>query len=207
MLAFEKRLPESFITEPPPAWNSANLGVLSGKSLGLIGVGAIGSEIARRALCFDMRVVGLRRSDRPFPFAAIEPAHSVLSVVDGADHVAIAAPATPQTHHLVDKGVLAAMKDGVHLVNIARGALIDQDALLEALDAGKVARASLDVVDPEPLPAGHPLYTHPGVRLSPHISWSGPITMPRTMEMFLANLQRYRHGEVLEGLVDVDAGY
>ena len=207
MLAFEKRLPESFITEPPSAWNSANLGVLSGKSLGLIGVGAIGSEIARRALCFDMRVVGLRRSDRPFPFAAIEPAHSVLALVDGADHVAIAAPATPQTHHLVDKGVLAAMKDGVHLVNIARGALIDQDALLEALDAGKVARASLDVVDPEPLPAGHPLYTHPGVRLSPHISWSGPITMPRTMEMFLANLQRYRHGEALEGLVDVDAGY
>ena len=207
MLAFEKRLPESFITEPPPAWNSANLGVLSGKTLGLIGVGAIGSEIARRALAFDMRLVGLRRSDRPFPFAAIEPAHSVLTLVDGADHVAIAAPATPQTHHLVDKGVLAAMKDGVHLVNIARGALIDQDALLEALDAGKVARASLDVVDPEPLPAGHPLYTHPGVRLSPHISWSGPITMPRTMEMFLANLQRYRHGEALEGLVDVDAGY
>ena len=207
MLAFEKRLPESFITEPPSAWNSANLGVLSGKTLGLIGVGAIGSEIARRALAFDMRVVGLRRSDRPFPFAAIEPAHSVVAVVDGADHVAIAAPATPQTHHLVDKGVLAAMKDGVHLVNIARGALIDQDALLEALDAGKVARASLDVVDPEPLPAGHPLYTHPGVRLSPHISWSGPITMPRTMEMFLANLQRYRHGEALEGLVDVDAGY
>ena len=207
MLAFEKRLPESFITEPPPAWNSASLGVLSGKTLGLIGVGAIGSEIARRALAFDMRLVGLRRSDRPFPFAAIEPAHSVLALVDGADHVAIAAPATPQTHHLVDKGVLAAMQDGAHLVNIARGALIDQDALLEALDAGKVARASLDVVDPEPLPAGHPLYTHPGVRLSPHISWSGPITMPRTMEMFLANLQRYRHGEVLEGLVDVDAGY
>ena len=207
ILAFEKRLPESFITEPPPAWNSANLGVLAGKTLGLIGVGAIGTEIARRALAFDMRVVGLRRSTRPFPLAGIEPAQSVTAVVEGADHVAIAAPATPETYHLIDKETLAAMKDGVHIVNIARGSLIDQDALLEALDAGRVARASLDVVDPEPLPAGHPLYTHPGVRLSPHISWSGPITMPRTMEMFLTNLARYRAGQPLEGLVDVDAGY
>jgi phosphoglycerate dehydrogenase-like enzyme len=207
MLAFEKRLPESFITEPPPAWNSANLGVLAGKTLGLIGVGAIGTEIARRALAFDMRVVGLRRSARPFPLSQIEPAHSVQAVVEGADHVVVAAPATPQTHHLIDKEALAAMKDGVHIVNIARGSLIDQDALVEALDAGKVARASLDVVDPEPLPAGHPLYTHPGVRLSPHISWSGPITMPRTMEIFLSNLARYRAGQPLEGRVDVDAGY
>ncbi len=207
MLAFEKRLPESWITEPPAAWNSAQLGVLAGKTLGLIGVGAIGTEIARRALAFDMRVVGLRRSDRPFPLEGIETARSVADVVDGADHVAIAAPATPQTHHLVDTDVFAAMKDGVHLVNIARGSLVDQDALIAALDSGKVARASLDVVDPEPLPAGHPLYTHPGVRITPHISWSGPITMPRTMEMFLSNLARYRRGEPLEGLVDVEAGY
>jgi phosphoglycerate dehydrogenase-like enzyme len=207
MLAFEKRLPESWITEPPAAWNSAQLGVLAGKTLGLIGVGAIGTEIARRALAFDMRVVGLRRSDRPFPLEGIETARSVGDVVKGADHVAIAAPATPQTYHLVDTDVFAAMKDGVHLVNIARGSLVDQDALIAALDSGKVARASLDVVEPEPLPAGHPLYTHPGVRITPHISWSGPITMPRTMEMFLSNLARYRRGEPLEGLVDVEAGY
>jgi phosphoglycerate dehydrogenase-like enzyme len=207
MLAFEKRLPESFITEPPPAWNSANLGVLAGTTMGLIGVGAIGTEIARRALAFDMRVVGLRRSARPFPRPEIEPAESVLAVVEEADHLVVAAPATPQTYHLLDKEAFAAMKDGVHIVNIARGSLIDQDALIDALDAGKVARASLDVVDPEPLPAGHPLYTHPGVRLTPHISWSGPITMPRTMDMFLSNLARYRAGQPLQGLVDVETGY
>jgi len=119
----------------------------------------------------------------------------------------IAAPSTPETYRLIDKAAFAEMKDGVHLVNIARGTLVDQDALIAALDGGKVARASLDVVDPEPLPAGHPLYTHPKVRLTPHISWSSPVTMPRTMEIFLDNLRRFRNGEPLEGLVDVDAGY
>jgi phosphoglycerate dehydrogenase-like enzyme len=207
MLAFEKHLPESWITEPPVSWNSANLGLLAGKTLALIGVGAIGTEIARRALAFDMRVVGLRRSDRPFALAGIEAAASVGEAVAGADHVAIAAPATPLTYHLLDADAFAAMKDGVHLVNIARGTLVDQDALLQALDNGRVARATLDVVDPEPLPAGHPLYTHPGVRITPHISWSAPVTMPRTVGIFLENLQRYRSGLPLEGLVDVEAGY
>jgi phosphoglycerate dehydrogenase-like enzyme len=207
MLAFEKRLPESFITEPPTAWSSANLGLLAGKTLGLIGVGAIGTEIARRAQAFDMRVVGLRRSTRPFSLPGIETAASLADVVRDADHVAVAAPSTPQTYHLIDADAFAAMKDGVHLVNIARGVLVDQEALVTALDSGKVARASLDVVDPEPLPAGHPLYTHPQVRLSPHISWSGPVTMPRTTQIFLDNLKRYRNGEPLEGLVDVQAGY
>jgi phosphoglycerate dehydrogenase-like enzyme len=207
MLAFDKRVPETWISEPPAAWNAAQLGLVAGKTLGLIGVGAIGTEIARRALAFDMRVVGLRRSDRPLPLPGIEPARSLPDVLEGADHVVIAAPSTPDTHHLIDAAAFAAMKDGVHLVNIARGALVDQDALIAALDSGKVARASLDVVDPEPLPAGHPLYTHPGVRLTPHISWSAPITMPRTFEMFLDNLRRWQNAEPLEGLVDVDAGY
>jgi phosphoglycerate dehydrogenase-like enzyme len=108
---------------------------------------------------------------------------------------------------MIDAAALRLMKDGVHLVNIARGALVDQDALLAALDAGKVGRASLDVVDPEPLPAGHPLYTHPNVRLSPHISWSAPRTMRQTMQLFLDNLQRYQNNEPLNGLVDVEAGY
>ena len=90
---------------------------------------------------------------------------------------------------------------------MARGTLIDQEALLAALDGGRIAMASLDVVDPEPLPAGHPLYSHPRVRLSPHISWSAPDTMPRTFELFAENLRRWRAGEPLQGVVDPAAGY
>ena len=95
----------------------------------------------------------------------------------------------------------------MHLVNVARGSLIDQDALLRALDDGRVARASLDVVEPEPLPAGHPFYSHPGVRLSPHISWSSPRTGARTLTLFADNLVRYRAGHELRGIVDTEAGY
>jgi phosphoglycerate dehydrogenase-like enzyme len=121
--------------------------------------------------------------------------------------VVVAAPATPQTLHLLDADAFAAFKPGVHLVNIARGALVDQDALRSALDDGRVARASLDVVDPEPLPAGHWLYSHPKVRLSPHISWSSPGTIERTVELFADNLRRWREGRPLHGVVDVAAGY
>jgi phosphoglycerate dehydrogenase-like enzyme len=93
------------------------------------------------------------------------------------------------------------------VVNIARGSLVDQEALRAALDDGRVAFASLDTVDPEPLPAGHWLYGHPAVRLSPHISWSSPNTMPRTLDLFVQNLARFRAGEALRDVVDPKAGY
>jgi phosphoglycerate dehydrogenase-like enzyme len=99
------------------------------------------------------------------------------------------------------------MKPGTHLVNIARGSLVDQEALRRALDDGIVARATLDTVEPEPLPAGHWLYTHPAVRLSPHISWSSPRTMGRTVELFVENLSRFRAGAALNDIVDPMAGY
>ena len=118
-----------------------------------------------------------------------------------------ATPATAATRHLIDAAAFDALKPGAHLVNVARGALVDQDALLAALDSGRVATASLDVVDPEPLPEGHPLYAHPGVRLSPHISWSAPDTMDRTVALFAENLRRYRAGRPLQGVVDPIAGY
>jgi phosphoglycerate dehydrogenase-like enzyme len=90
---------------------------------------------------------------------------------------------------------------------VSRGSLVDQDALVRALDDGRIATASLDVVEPEPLPAGHPLFRHPRVRLSPHISWSSPQTVARTFQLFADNLVRYHSGQPLLGLVDVAAGY
>jgi phosphoglycerate dehydrogenase-like enzyme len=206
MLAFEKDLPGSWINRPPPGWNAASLGGLAGKQLGLVGVGAIGGEVATRALAFDMRVVALRRSATPPP-PPVQAKTSLSALLAESDHVVVAAPATPQTHHMFDRDAFAAMKPGAHFVNISRGALVDQDALLDALDNGPVAMASLDAVEPEPLPDGHPFYTHPKVRLSPHISWSSPQTARRTVELFVDNLRRYRDGEPLTGVVDTDAGY
>jgi phosphoglycerate dehydrogenase-like enzyme len=173
----------------------------------VLGLGSIGVEVARRALAFGMEVRGLRRSVRPAEIDAIEVVADARAAVEGARHVVIAAPGTAETRHLVDAELLAAMQPGVHLVNIARGSLIDQDALRVALDAGHVARASLDVADPEPLPAGHWMYEHPGIRLSPHISWSMPESDDLLYDTFRANLTRWLAGEPLEGAVDIAAGY
>jgi len=207
MLAFEKDLPASWIDAPPARWNVASLGGLAGRTLGLVGIGAIGTEVARRALAFDMEVLAYRRTSAPAPLSGVEVLGDLGTLLGRADHVVVAAPATEETHHLLDAAALAAVKPGAHLVNIARGSLVDQEALRSALDDGRVARASLDTVEPEPLPAGHWLYAHHAVRLSAHVSWSGRSTLPRTVELFTDNLRRFRRGEPLLGVVDPAARY
>jgi phosphoglycerate dehydrogenase-like enzyme len=207
VLAHAKRLPASWVDEAPERWGYVELDSVAGATLGLLGVGAIGTEVARRALAFDMEVVGFRRRPLPAPLDGMTMAATLTEVLERADHVVVAAPATAATHHLLGAPEFAQMKPTAHLVNIARGTLVDQDALLAALDAEQLAGASLDVTDPEPLPAGHALYAHPKVRLSPHISWSGSQVGGSSISVFTENVRRYRAGEDLHGLVDVDAGY
>jgi len=207
MLAFEKRLPETWITAPPPAWNFAELGGLWGRTLGLLGVGSIGAAVAERALPFGMKICAVRRTERPAPLAAVEMLASLDELLGRADHLLIALPATARTRRLVGADALARVKPGVHLINIARGSIVDQDALRVALDDGRVARASLDTVEPEPLPPGHWLFTHPRVRLSAHVSWGMPGAFDRFVDSFAANLARYVADEPLEGTVDLEEGY
>jgi phosphoglycerate dehydrogenase-like enzyme len=202
MLAFEKDLPGVWRSEPPKHWGFAQLGGLSGRCLAVLGFGGIGSAVARLGLALGMEVRALRRTPAPSELPGVELVGDPASLVAGAHHVVVAAPATPRTHHLVGADLLTAMPEGVHLVNIARGSLVDQDALRAALDSGRVARASLDTCDPEPLPAGHWLYTHPRVRLSPHISWSSPAMADRIMELFVDNLRARAEGRPLAGVVD-----
>lgn len=207
MLAFEKRLPDTWIHEPPEHWNFAPLGWLNTRTLGLVGLGGIGLAIAERALPFGMRVRALRRRPDPSPHEGVELVGSLEELLPDADHVVLAAPATPRTRQMINAETLKLVKPGVHLVNIARGSLVDQDALRDALDDGRIAMASLDTVEPEPLPEGHWLYSHPKVRLSAHVSWASPNGMDRTLEIFLENLRRYANGEPLMHLVDADEGY
>jgi phosphoglycerate dehydrogenase-like enzyme len=207
MLAFEKHLPETWIEEPPEHWNFAPLGWLNTRTLGLVGLGGIGVAIAERALPFGMKVRALRRRPEPSPLEGVEVVGSLEELLPEADHLVLAAPATPRTRHLINAESLALVKPGVHLVNIARGALVDQDALRVALDDGRVAMASLDTVDPEPLPEGHWLYSHPKVRLSAHVSWASPAGMERTLEIFVDNLRRHAAGEQVLHVVDADEGY
>jgi phosphoglycerate dehydrogenase-like enzyme len=208
MLAFEKRLPETWIHEPPEHWNVAPLGWLNTRTLGLVGLGGIGVAIAERALPFGMRVrASRRRADQRSPVEGVDVVGSLEELLPEADHLVLAAPATHRTRHLFNAETLKLVKPGVHLVNIARGALVDQDALRDALDDGRVAMATLDTVEPEPLPDGHWLYSHPKVRLSAHVSWASPAGMDRTLEIFIENLRRFANNEPLLHHVDADEGY
>ena len=206
LLAFEKGLPGTWI-DGPSRWRRMELGGLQGRTLGLLGLGGIGAAVAVRALPFGMMVRAVRRSSAPSPIAGVELTTDRNALLATADHLVLALPSTPETRHVIDRAALAHVKHGVHLVNVARGTLVDQEALRAALDDGRVACASLDTCDPEPLPEGHWLYTHPRVRLSPHVSWSMPGALDVFVDLLLDNLRRYQAGETLTGIVDVQSGY
>jgi len=206
LLAVEKRLPDIWIHRAED-WKLTELGTLQGKTLGLIGYGSIGQAIAARALPFGMKILATRRAahqtaaDGAVEFAALD------AVLAAADHLVIALPLTAATAGLIGRAAFARVKPGVHLVNISRGRIIDHFALLEALESNRVGHVTLDVTEPEPLPAGHGLYTHPRVHLSPHISWSNGQRGKAAIALIVANLRRFIADEPLEGLVDPTLGY
>jgi phosphoglycerate dehydrogenase-like enzyme len=209
MLAYEKQLPESWINGPPDHWSATQLGSLHGKTLGLIGFGGIGSALAQHALNFGMKVCAFRKTDKPISMVGVEAVRELTKLMGVSDHLVLALPLTRDSHHIINQQTLAAIPPGagVHLVNPSRGSLVDHDALLDALNDGRVSRASLDTVEPEPLPAGHWLYSHPQVMLSPHISWSMPQAFDLLLDTFIDNLKAYRAGGELKGIVDKKQGY
>ena len=209
MLSFVKRMPGSFATEMPKRWNipDPSFATLSGATLALHGLGGIGSAIARRALPFGMDVRAMRFTDAPSPVEGVTMVDSVVDLVRDADHVVLVAPLTDETRGLFDDEVFAAMKPGVQLINVARGPIIVEDALRRALDSGIVATADIDATDPEPLPEGHWMFSHPGVRLSPHVSWNWSGAFGAMYEVFLENLRRWIADEPLLSIVDPAAGY
>ena len=201
MLAHAKRFPHAWISRQQD-WRILQMDTLEGRTLGLLGFGSVAREVARRALAFNMNIVVRRRSAAERPPPGITYASSLAAMLATTDHLVLAAPYTPETHHIINCEALSAMKPGAHIVNVARGTLIDQDALLEALDSGRIGSASIDVTEPEPLPAGHPLYIHPRVRLSPHIAWNSPDTIDRLAAKFNQNLERLIEGHTLLDVLD-----
>jgi len=206
MLAAVKQMPEVWLDGPAEQHGMAALGELRGQTLGLVGLGGIGLELVSRAKAMGMEVVALRRTERPGP-DGVEVVPTLEAMLPRADHIVLAAPGTERTYHMLDAKAFAQCKPGVHVVNIARGSLIDHDALAEALSSGVVSRATLDVTEPEPLPAGHPLFAQPGAKISAHVSWSSPYAVDRMVDLFIDNLERHLRGEELEGIVDPEEGY
>ncbi|NWA68182.1 D-isomer specific 2-hydroxyacid dehydrogenase family protein [Pseudomonas reactans] len=188
IFAAAKHLPDIWVKDSQ--WNFTALRPLKGTTLGILGFGAIGERLAQKALALGIKVVALRQSQAPFT-AGVDAAKDIHDLFARADHLVVAAPLTESTRQLINRDVLGSAKPGLHLINIARGGLLDQEALLEALDNGRIGLASLDVTQPEPLPDGHPLYSHPRVRLSPHTSAISTNSKEEIAETFLANLERY----------------
>lgn len=172
----------------------------------VIGYGAIGGRIGEILRGFGVQVTGVRRSPAGEP-DMLGP-DQWRARLGEFDWVIVAAPSTRETAHLIGAAELAAMKPSAYLVNIARGTLIDQDALIEVLKAGRIAGAHLDVTDPEPLPPDHPLWDAPNAAITMHLSGRAQTRMfQRAAALFLDNLARYRSGEALINEVDLDLGY
>lgn len=181
---------------------------LLGATVLIIGAGSIGEEIAQRASAFGMRVWGSRRHPAPHPnFEKIVGATEWYDLLPEADFVVLALPLTPETKHIINADVFRSMRRSAYLINIARGALVDEAALLTALTQGWIAGAGLDAFVTEPLPADSPLWSVPNLFITPHTSWSSPHTKQRTLDLFLDNLSRYRNGQTLQNIVDRKLGY
>ncbi|ROL77887.1 dihydrofolate reductase [Pseudomonas chlororaphis] len=205
IFAAAKHLPQIWVHDPQ--WNFTALTPLKGSTLGLLGFGAIGRSLAGKARALGLNVLALRQSQAPFEVEGVQAARDIHELFARSDHLVLAAPLTEATRHIVDREVLASAKPGLHLINIARGGLLDQDALLAALDSGHIGLASLDVTEPEPLPAGHRLYSHPRVRLSPHTSSVSTNSRHEIADGFLANLERFLAGQPLENPANLERGY
>lgn len=179
---------------------------LLGKTLAVVGLGDIGRAVARAARVLGMRVVGVSRSGRPVRQA--ERVHKVgqlARALQDADFVVVVLPLTPETTGLIGADALAAMKSTAWLVNIARGAVVNETALLDALEHRRIAGAVLDVFATEPLPPHHPLWRMDNVVITPHIS--GPSTPEEIAPVFNDNLARYLAGKPLRHIVDRKRGY
>jgi phosphoglycerate dehydrogenase-like enzyme len=184
---------------------------LAGRTLGIVGLGSIGRRIARLGKAFEMRVLATKRSvregllepdvDQIYPLARL---HTMLSE---CDYIVLSVPLTAETERLIGEPELRAMRPDAYLVNIARGRVVDEKALLRALQERWIAGAGLDVVEEEPLAPGNPLFALSNVILTPHISGMSVNYGKRLAEVFAENLRRYRAGEPLSNVYDVARGY
>ena len=192
-------------------WRDLSGGELFGSTLGVVGLGAIGRQIARIGRAFGMRVIGTRRTvalgATDPDLDALYPTANLRALLAESDFVILAVPATAATHHLIGADELAAMKPTAYLLNIARGSVVDEPDLIAALQNGTIAGAALDVFAHEPLPADSPLWTLPNVIISPHVSGVTGGYSQRFTDLFLENLTRYRAGQPLRNLVDSARGY
>ena len=212
MLAFAKRFPRAMRSQQEGRWNPYWPEELEEKTVGIMGIGAIGSRVAEIAGALGMRVLAMRRSVESRqrgegPVSEVLPPSDLPYLLQESDYVVVAVPLTPESQKMIGEAELRAMKPSAVIVNIARGAVIDEQALIRALREGWIAGAALDVFEREPLTPESPLWGMDNVLLTPHISGGTPRYMERAVDLFCDNLRRYLAGEPLRNVVDPERGY
>jgi phosphoglycerate dehydrogenase-like enzyme len=209
MLALARRLPEARDNQRARHWRGMIGDIarredqLTGKTLLLVGLGHVGARLARLAKAFDMRIVAVRR-DPAAGAAGADAVHAgdrLRELLGAADIVVLACPLTPETEGLIDAAALAAMKPSAHLINVARGRVVDEPALIRALAEGRIAAAALDVAWEEPLPADSPLWSLPNVLITPHCAGETRAYEDGVIDILLENLDRLWRGEALRNEV------
>jgi phosphoglycerate dehydrogenase-like enzyme len=216
LLAMARNFPDSVRYQDQAKWSvqvlwdrPQHLTEINGSVLLIVGYGSIGRELARRAKAFDMSVWGVTRSgkgDRKYA-EKIFPASQLNEALPPADYVVIAAPETSETKHLIGAEQIARMKRGARLINVARGSLLDESALIRALESGALGGAALDVTGREPLPPESPLWKAPNLFITPHTSAISERLWLRETELFLKLLEEWFSGKELSNRVDFSRGY
>ena len=224
ILAISRHLPDLVELQRERTWQPLEGRELRELTIGIVGYGSLGRSVASLATAFGARVLAMRRrpteaepgtgdADDPEAFP-IEPRvervvgpEGLLALLAESDIVVLAAPLTPETESMIDEAAIAAMKRDAWLINVARGRLIDDTALLRALRDNRIGGAALDTFRDEPLPQSSPYWELPNVILTPHTAWSSSRVLDRSIDLFCDNLVRFSRGEELRNVVDPAAGY
>jgi phosphoglycerate dehydrogenase-like enzyme len=228
ILAFARRLSHMLEDKAHGAWSPERLNrympdELRGATLGVVGYGSVGRQVARLASAFGMQVLAVKRNamdptDSGYTLPGtgdpegniperIYPPQALRSFLSECDYVVLTVPLTDETYHMIDADTLETMRQDAILINVARGAVVDEAALIEALQEGLIGGAALDVFEEEPLPPDSPLWTLPNVLISPHVAGLTPRYDEYATDLFAENLSRYLTGQPLLNLVDKERGY
>ena len=210
-LFFAKDFRRMLRNQAAGVWGQFDVEEVRGQTMGIVGYGDIGRACAERAHAMGMKVLALRRrpelSDGDGVVQRAYPLDSLLEMMPEWDYVVAAAPLTPATHALIGEAAINAMKKTAVVMNVGRGPVIDEAALIPALQSGRIRGAALDVFESEPLPEGHPFFKLENVLLSPHCTDHTTTWLEEGMQFFLDNFNRFVAGEPLKNVVDKRAGY
>jgi len=211
LLFFAKDLRRLVAQQAGGAWEPFDMERLEGRTVGIVGYGDVGRAVASRLKPLGTRILALRRRpERSEADPLVDetlPPERLLDLMARADDVVVALPLTPESHGFVGREAIAAMKRTAVLVNVGRGPVVREGALVEALEQGRIRGAALDVFETEPLPASHAFWRLPNVLLSPHCADHVPGWVDEAMRVFLRQLDRFRRGEALRDVVDKARGY